>query len=106
MAGDFQYVVVASHDPDVAVCVAVGGIARQISASHFFGEIAFLDQGARTADAIAATKVELYCISRRRVDELARSKPELAAELFARLARGLAIRLRYTDGELRALKEA
>ncbi|WCJ58564.1 SulP family inorganic anion transporter [Fontisphaera persica] len=72
---------------------------------NFFGEVAFLDRGLRSADAVAATPTQLYVISRRRFDELSRANPILGVKLFARLARGLAIRLRYTDAELRALKE-
>jgi SulP family sulfate permease len=73
---------------------------------NFFGEIAFLDRGARSADAIADTDTDVFIISRKRYDEVSRSSPTLGVMLFARLARGLAIRLRYTDAELRALKEA
>jgi len=73
---------------------------------NFFGEIAFLDHGVRSADAVAATDTDVFVISRVRLDELSRSNPTLGVMLFARLARGLAIRLRYTDAELRALKEA
>lgn len=73
---------------------------------NFFGEIAFLDRGARSADAIADTDTDVFVISRGRFDEISRSNPTLGVMLFARLARGLAMRLRYTDAELRALKEA
>jgi SulP family sulfate permease len=73
---------------------------------NFFGEVAFLDQGARSADAIADTDTDVFVISRAKLDEVSRSNPALGVMLFARLARGLAIRLRYTDAELRALKEA
>jgi SulP family sulfate permease len=73
---------------------------------NFFGEIAFLDRGARSADAVADTDTDVFVISRAGFDEISRSNPTLGVMLFARLARGLAMRLRYTDAELRALKEA
>jgi SulP family sulfate permease len=73
---------------------------------NFFGEIAFLDRGARSADAVADRDTDVFVISRARFDEISRANPALGAILFARLARGLAIRLRYTDAELRTLKEA
>ncbi|MBN1613634.1 MAG: SLC26A/SulP transporter family protein [Deltaproteobacteria bacterium] len=73
---------------------------------NFLGEIAFLDRGARSADAIADKDTDVFVLSRSRFDEVSRTDPTLGAMLFARLARGLAIRLRYTDAELRALKEA
>ena len=73
---------------------------------NFFGEIAFLDRGRRSADAVADRDTDLFVLSRRKFDEASRANPLLGVKLFARLARGLAIRLRYTDAELRALKEA
>ena len=73
---------------------------------NFFGEIAFLDHDARSADAVADTDTDVFVVSRTRFDEVSRSNPTLGVMLFARLARGLAIRLRYADAELRALKEA
>jgi sulfate permease, SulP family len=73
---------------------------------NFFGEIAFLDRGRRSADAIADKDTDLFVISRRKFDEVSRTHPLVGVKLFARLARGLAIRLRFTDAELRTLKEA
>jgi SulP family sulfate permease len=72
---------------------------------NFLGEIAFLDRDVRSADAVADRDTDVFVISRAHFDEVSRTNPALGAMLFARLARGLAIRLRYTDGELRALKE-
>lgn len=73
---------------------------------NFLGEIAFLDRGIRSADAVAEVPTDVFVISRDRFDEVSRSSPSLGVMLFARLARGLAIRLRYTDAELQAIKEA
>lgn len=73
---------------------------------NFFGEIAFLDRGRRSADAVADRDTDLFVISRRKFDEVSRANPLVGVKLFARLARGLAVRLRYTDAEVRALKEA
>jgi SulP family sulfate permease len=73
---------------------------------NFFGDMAFLDRGARSADAVAVTAADLFVISRMQFDELARAHPLLGVKMFARLARALAIRLRYTDAELRALQES
>ena len=71
----------------------------------FFGDMAFLDRGTRSADAVATDDVDLFVLSRRRFDELSRQRPETGAVLFARLARILAVRLRQADAELRALAE-
>jgi SulP family sulfate permease len=73
---------------------------------HFFGEIAFLDQHTRSANAVATTAVDLFVLSRARFDEVARDHPLVDVKMFARLARTLAIRLRHTDAELRAIYES
>ena len=73
---------------------------------NFFGEMAFLDRGTRSADAVATTDTDLFVISRQRFDELSLPHPLLGVKMFARLARALSLRLRRTDGELRALREA
>ena len=73
---------------------------------NFFGEMAFLDRGTRSANAVATTDTDLFVISRNRFNELSRPYPLLGVKLFARLARALAVRLRRADGELRALHEA
>ena len=73
---------------------------------HFFGEIAFLDHHSRSADAVATSAVDLFVISRARFDAMAQSHPLVDVKMFARLARALAIRLRRTDAELRAIYEA
>jgi len=73
---------------------------------HIFGDMAFLDKRPRSADAVALTETDLYVIPRARFDEVVRAHPLVGIKIFARLARILALRLRYTDAELRALLEA
>lgn len=72
----------------------------------FFGEMAFLDREPRSADAVATTDTDLYVLSRERFDALAEAHHVLARKLLERLATLLAIRLRHTNTELRALEEA
>ncbi len=72
----------------------------------FFGEIAFLDRGERSADAIAVTDAELYVVSRARFDALAMEHPVVCMRMFFRIARALALRLRQTDAELRAFEQS
>lgn len=72
----------------------------------FFGDMAFLDRGVRSADAVAVTAVDLYVLSRKRFNDVSRQHPAFGAMVFARLARALALRLRHTDTELRALQES
>ena len=70
----------------------------------FIGEMSFLDGGARSANAVAFTDTELYALSRKRFDALASEHKKLAISLFEGLARMLAIRLRFTNSELRLLQ--
>ena len=70
----------------------------------FIGEMSFLDGAARSADAIAFTDTDLYALSRRRFDEVASGHKRLAINLFEGIARMLALRLRFTNSELRLLQ--
>ncbi|HET7710488.1 MAG TPA: SulP family inorganic anion transporter [Thermoanaerobaculia bacterium] len=72
---------------------------------EFFGEMAFLDLLARSADAEAATPSELFVLSRKAFDEMALKKREVAGLLFEQLALALAERLRITNAEVSALEE-
>jgi len=68
----------------------------------FFGEMSFLDRGYRSANAEAATRTELFALSRAafdRIDQL------LAGRIFEQLAFQIAQRMRTADAELRALEE-
>lgn len=76
------------------------------SQGDFLGDMSFLDNANRSADAAAETQADLYVISRKTFDELTSSHRGLGKTVFSRLARGLAIRLRHTDAELRALEES
>ncbi|MBF0128215.1 MAG: SLC26A/SulP transporter family protein, partial [Magnetococcales bacterium] len=72
---------------------------------NFFGDMAFLDRGHRSSDAVVDLPTDLYIISRHRFDEVVKSHPELGNRFFGRLARALSHRLRFTNTELLALKE-
>lgn len=75
-----------------------------VGRGDFFGEMSFLDQDLRSANAIAFTDADLFVLSRRRFDALADEHKRLGMQLLGGLARVLAIRLRYTNAELRALR--
>jgi SulP family sulfate permease len=76
-----------------------------IGQGDFFGELAFLDRGARSANAVAKVPTDLYVLSRSRLNELSRANPEFGVQIFARLAHAIALRLRQADVELRMLQE-
>ena len=86
-----------------------GGRQRHLATfgrGDFFGDMAFISPAVRSADATAATATELYVMSRPRFDTVAVEHPLLDQKVFWRLARALALRLRQTDAELRALEES
>ncbi|MGK5082441.1 SulP family inorganic anion transporter [Bdellovibrionota bacterium FG-1] len=72
----------------------------------FFGDMSFLDQQPRSADAIAPGGCELFVLSRASFDRVASENPQVEGMVFLRLSRALALRLRQTDTELRALEKA
>jgi len=76
------------------------------SRGDFFGEMAFLDGNARSADALAVGDTEVFTLSRARFDELTQHHKNLAINLLESLARALAARMRHTDRELSALQDA
>ena len=69
----------------------------------FVGEMAFLDQASRSADALAFTDVDLFVLSRKRFDTLVEDHKRLGMGLAFSMARVLSIRLRFANAELRAL---
>lgn len=69
----------------------------------FFGEMAFLDADARSADAIAFTDADLFVLSRKTFDAFADEHKKASLKLMEGLASTLASRLRYANTELRAL---
>ena len=71
----------------------------------FFGEMSFLDRGVRSAGAEAATRTELFVLSRAAFDSMAGHGSSVGGRIFEQLALAIAQRLRVADTELRALEE-
>jgi SulP family sulfate permease len=70
----------------------------------FFGEMSFLDRRTRSAEAAAATKVELFILSRAAFDSILPRNIRLGTSVYEQLAHAIATRLRTTDAELRSLE--
>lgn len=70
----------------------------------FFGEMAFLDGAARSADAIAFTDTDLFVLPRSVFDKIADEHRKTAIKLLESLASALAARLRYANAEISALE--
>ncbi|RAU22825.1 cyclic nucleotide-binding protein [Paramagnetospirillum kuznetsovii] len=84
-----------------------GGHVRHLATfgkGSFFGEMAFLDGEARSAEAVAFTDAHLYVLSRKGFDAFADAHKKVGLTLMEGLASVLASRLRYTNAELRALE--
>lgn len=71
----------------------------------FFGELAFLDRGLRSADVEAKEITDLFVLSRSLFNSVSRSDSVLGVQVFVRLAIAIAERLRQTNLELRILEE-
>lgn len=85
-----------------------GGMIHHLatfSRGNYFGDMAFLDKGKRSANAVASDDVSLYVLKRSRFDEIAKEHPKTAGLFFERLAYTISARLRQSNTELKALQE-
>lgn len=76
-----------------------------MSRGDYFGEMAFLDKGARSADADAKVNTELFALSRAAFNDLVHRDVLVGTKVFARLALMVSKRIRVTNHELRVLEE-
>lgn len=73
---------------------------------NFFGEMGFLDQQARSANAVATAQTDLFVLRRNDFDEICGEHPLLNGAVLGRMAAALAVRLRRANLELRSLHDA
>jgi SulP family sulfate permease len=71
----------------------------------FLGDMAFLDERPRSADAVAVTDTETFVISRAALDAAVAVDPSLGARFFEELGRALSARLRASGEVIRGLQE-
>ena len=94
----------------VRIALSTGGEGQfhvaTFGRGDFFGDMAFLDSGIRSARAVAETPTDVYAITRSHFDAMASKHPRLGQQFLGGLARALALRLRHADGEIRALENA
>jgi SulP family sulfate permease len=76
-----------------------------IDRGGFFGELAFLDSGVRSANVEATEATDLFVLSRSLFDQVTRTDSALGVQMFVHLATAIAERLRQTDLELGILEE-
>jgi len=85
-----------------------GGAAHHLATfgrGAFFGEMSFLDPELRSADAVAFVDSQIYVLSRERFEVFAADHARAGLALLHGIARALAVRLRYTNTEVRELQE-
>jgi SulP family sulfate permease len=70
----------------------------------FFGGMSFLDQQPRATDAVAFTDADLFVLHRQHFEQLAEEHKRLQANLLEAIGQVLAMRLRYNDMEMAALR--
>jgi SulP family sulfate permease len=70
----------------------------------FFGGMSFLDRQPRATEAVAFTDTDLFILHREQFEQLAEGHKRLAAHILEAIAQVLAMRLRYSDMEMAALR--
>lgn len=70
----------------------------------FFGGLSFLDQQLRSNAAVAFTDIDLFVLRREQFEQIAEEHKRLAVNLLEAIALVLAMRLRYNDMEIAALR--
>jgi len=93
-AGDRLYVLTQGSITIVAATAAQSQRFVSYSPGVMLGEIAMLDGGGRTADALADDAVEVYVLTRQALDALAQQHPDMGQQLLRNMALNLAERLR------------
>lgn len=90
----------------VRISKMVPGIGEEALAilekGQYFGEMSLIEDGPRSADAIAHSSCKLYELSRDKLDALMFTDKELASVLLWTFVRTLSARLRETNDKIRA----
>jgi CRP/FNR family cyclic AMP-dependent transcriptional regulator len=101
-AGTSMFILVEGK---VRISKLVPGIGEEALAilerGHHFGEMSLIEDGPRSADAIAHTSCTLYELSRQKLDEVMFTDKDLASVLLWTFVRTLSARLRETNDKIR-----
>ncbi len=95
--GDAMYLIL---EGDLQVRMLISGqpaILATLSAGDFFGDVALLDHGPRSADVVAATGSLLLRISATAFERLSREAPDLATPFLRAIGKTLTARLRTSN---------
>ncbi|MBI3181037.1 MAG: cyclic nucleotide-binding domain-containing protein [Myxococcales bacterium] len=101
-SGLAMYVIVEGK---VRISKQVPGVGEEALAilekGQYFGEMALIEEGPRSADAIAHVSCKLYEIPREKLDQLMFTDKELAYVVLWTFVRTLSERLRETNDKIR-----
>jgi CRP/FNR family transcriptional regulator, cyclic AMP receptor protein len=90
----------------VRISKVVAGVGEEALAileqGQYFGEMSLIEDGPRSADAIAHSTCTLFELSRQKLDEVMFTDRELASVLLWTFVRTLCGRLRETNDKIRA----
>ena len=75
------------------------------STGDFFGELALIDRGDRSASAVADTNCKIGIIFKPDLEEVIRKKPKIGVAVLSGLARIIVTRLRNLNEEYISLQE-
>jgi CRP-like cAMP-binding protein len=102
-AGQEMYVI---EEGRVRISKTVPGIGEEALAileqGQYFGEMAVIEEGPRSADAIAHTPCTVWVIDRARLDQLMFTDKDLAYVLLWTFVRTMSERLRETNEKIKA----
>jgi CRP/FNR family cyclic AMP-dependent transcriptional regulator len=76
-----------------------------LQSGEFFGEMALLDESARSATAVALDNTSVLGLFRHDLFNLINRKPKLGNKILLKLAQMLAERLRLSNDELQEVKQ-
>jgi CRP-like cAMP-binding protein len=91
-AGDLGTDMYIIQDGEVDIIKTLGGtphVLSHLEKGDFFGEMAVLENLARTADAVAVTDVKLVVIGGARFDEMLRKNSEIAVRIIRKYSKRL-----------------
>jgi CRP-like cAMP-binding protein len=90
--GDLGTEMYIIQDGQVEIIKHIGGeshVLSRLDKGDFFGEMAILENVARSADAIAASDVKVLAINGSRFDEMLRKNPEVAVRIIRKYSQRL-----------------
>jgi CRP-like cAMP-binding protein len=99
--GDGFYIIVKGR---IRISRQISGIGEEalaiLEAGSYFGEMALVDDQARSADAIVQEKATLICLNKRDLQDLLFINRDIAYEVLWAFVRTLSCRLRETSDKL------